>query len=113
MDVFTTVVGIVIAGIALFVGYRVGVKDGFRGGFQSGRTLERQLAVEQRRLIAARTVREQASFQPVVEQRSLPPSAIAAVEAVEDDGDGWEWVSKASLEDNAAMQVKPFEERPR
>ena len=110
MDVFTTVVGIVIAGIALFVGYRVGVKDGFRGGFQSGRSLERQLAVEQRRLIEARTVREQATFQPAVEQRSLLPSPASRVEAV-DDGDGWDWVSSQSPEDDAAVQVKPYDER--
>ena len=110
MDVFTTVVGIVIAGIALFVGYRVGVKDGFRGGFQSGRTLERQLAVEQRRLIAARAVREEALLQPVVERRSLPPVPVAAGEAA-DESDAWDWVSSVSPDDDAAMQVETYEGR--
>jgi hypothetical protein len=112
VDVFTTVVGIVIAGIALFVGYRVGVKDGFRGGFQSGRSLERQLAVEQRRLIAARTVREQATLQPVFEQRSLPPVGIPAIQVAEDD-EGWDWVSRVKPENDAAMGIEPYEERRR
>ena len=104
VDVFTTVVGIVIAGIALFIGYRIGVKDGFRGGFQSGRTLERQLAVEQRRLITARTVREGALLQTVLEQKALP--TLQAAGEVAENATAREWNGRG----DGAMQYDSYEQ---
>jgi len=75
VDVFTTVVGILIAGAALFVGYRLGIKDGFRGGFQTGRTLERQLAAEERRYLLSRTVREEPLLEAAPQQLTLPATS--------------------------------------
>ena len=68
MDVFSTVIGLLLAGIALFVGYRVGVKDGFRGGVHTGRMVERSRAAEERRFLAARA----ANSQPQIDGPFLP-----------------------------------------
>ncbi len=73
MDVFATVLAIVIAGIALFVGYRVGIKDGFRGGVQTGRSMERRQAEEQRRFLTARLVQAQAELHAHAALHGLPP----------------------------------------
>ena len=72
MDVFSTVVGVIVAAIALFVGYKIGVKDGFRGGVQTGRHMERAFAEQERRLLLARTVRAQAQLETRLSSRSLP-----------------------------------------
>ena len=83
MDLFATVVTIVFAGIALFVGYKVGIKDGFRGGMHTGRQIERRAAEEERRYLAARLVNVQAELAAHAPQRALPPFPRQAGTALE------------------------------
>ena len=110
VDVFTTVVGIVVAGIALFVGYRVGIKDGFRGGFQSGRAVERRLAVEERRFLTARVVRAEGLLNAVKQKALASRSGIG--DLVEDE-DGREFVDVERPGGLGAIHLESYQESQR
>ncbi len=59
MDIFLLIVVVTAGGIALFVGYRIGLKDGFRGGAQYGQWAERERLAQVERFRLARPVGEQ------------------------------------------------------
>lgn len=67
-----------VAGVALFVGYKIGIKDGFRGGVQTGRLLERSHADEERRFLTARLVHAQAELHAQADLHRLPPEVHPA-----------------------------------
>ena len=58
MDIFLLIVVVTAGGIALFVGYRIGVKAGFRGGAQYGQMVERDRLAQIERFRLARQVGE-------------------------------------------------------
>ena len=79
MEIALTVVLVSVGAVALFAGYRMGVKDGYKGGVDMGRLIERtRVQREERQLASPPDLRYLLAQRPVT--RALPePDSLTDV----------------------------------